>query len=75
MVLDPNVFNLAGIGAALAIGLAGIGTGISQGQIGASTVGAISYDKSFFGLGVVFVALPETPASASTTFSGTPVKL
>lgn len=61
-MLDHNVFNFAAIGAALAVGLAGIGTGISQGQIGSSTVGAISHDKSLFGLGVVFVALPETIA-------------
>jgi len=56
----PNVFNMAAIGAGLAVGLAGIGTGMSQGPIGAATVGAVAEDRSFFGLGIVFVALPET---------------
>lgn len=30
------------------------------GPIGAATVGAVAEDRSFFGLGIVFVALPET---------------
>jgi V/A-type H+/Na+-transporting ATPase subunit K len=60
MVLEPNTFNMAAIGAGLAVGLAGIGTGMSQGPIGAATVGAVAEDRSFFGLGIVFVALPET---------------
>jgi V/A-type H+-transporting ATPase subunit K len=60
VALEPNTFNMAAIGAGLAVGLAGIGTGMSQGPIGAATVGAVAEDRSFFGLGIVFVALPET---------------
>ncbi|MCD1295990.1 ATPase [Methanocella sp. CWC-04] len=54
------VDGLIAIGAGLAVGLAGIGTGLSQGPIGAAAVGAVAEDRSFFGMGIIFVALPET---------------
>jgi V/A-type H+-transporting ATPase subunit K len=55
-MVDP----IMGIGVGLAVGLAGIGTGLSQGPIGASVVGAVAEDRSFLGMGVFFIALPET---------------
>jgi V/A-type H+-transporting ATPase subunit K len=54
------VDGLVAIGAGLAVGLAGIATGLSQGPIGAAAVGAVAEDRSFFGMGIIFVALPET---------------
>ena len=54
------VDGLIAIGVGLAIGLAGIGTGVSQGPIGSGVVGAVAEDRSFLGLGIVFIALPET---------------
>ena len=54
------VDGLVAIGAGLAVGLAGVGTGLSQGPIGAAAVGAVAEDRSFFGMGIIFVALPET---------------
>ena len=48
------------IGAGLALGLAGIGTGLSQGPIGAAAVGMIAEDGSKFGTGLLFTVLPET---------------
>jgi len=51
---------LMAIGAGLAIGLAGIGTGIGQREGAAAAIGAITEDKKMFGKAIVFVALPET---------------
>tara|TARA_B100000287_G_scaffold435498_1_gene504131 strand:+ start:4340 stop:4654 length:315 start_codon:yes stop_codon:yes gene_type:complete len=48
------------IGAGLALGLAGIGTGLSQGPIGAAAVGMIAEDEKKFTYGLIFTALPET---------------
>lgn len=50
----------AKLGAGLALGLAGVGTGLSQGQIGAAAVGMIAEDGSKFVTGLIFTALPET---------------
>ena len=46
--------------AGLALGLAGIGTGLSQGPIGAAAVGMIAEDEKKFTYGLIFTALPET---------------
>ena len=51
---------LLAIGAGLAIGLAGIGTGIAQKDGAAAAIGAITEDRSMFGKAIIFVALPET---------------
>ena len=48
------------IGAGLALGLAGIGTGLSKGPIGAAAVGMIAEDEKKFTYGLIFTALPET---------------
>jgi V/A-type H+-transporting ATPase subunit K len=48
------------IGAGLAVGLAGIGTGIGQKDAAAAAIGAITEDKSMLGKSLMFVALPET---------------
>ncbi len=50
----------ANLGAGIALGLAGIGTGLSQGPIGAAAVGMIAEDSSKFVNGLIFTALPET---------------
>ena len=47
------------IGAGLALGLTGIGTGMSQGQIGAAAVGMLAEDKDRFTHALIFTALPE----------------
>ena len=54
------VDGLVAIGVGLAIGLAGIGTGVSQGPIGSGVVGAVAEDRSFLGMGFVLLAFPET---------------
>lgn len=48
------------IGAGLAVGLAGLGTGIAQSQIGAAAVGATAEDAGFLGRALLFIAIPET---------------
>ncbi len=47
------------VGAGLAIGLTGIGTGIAQSRIGAAVVGAVVEKPEMFGLTIVVMALPE----------------
>ena len=48
------------LGAGIALGLAGVGTGLSQGQIGAAAVGMVAEDGDKFVKGLIFTALPET---------------
>ena len=48
------------IGAGLAVGLAGIGTGIAQSNIGSAAIGAVAEDDKNFTNRLIFVAIPET---------------
>ncbi len=57
---EDNTAGYAALGAGLALGLAGIGTGLSQGPIGAASVGMIAEDKNRLGHAILFTALPET---------------
>ena len=47
------------IGAGLAVGLAGIGTGLAQSNIGSAAIGAVAEDDKNFTNGLIFVAIPE----------------
>lgn len=51
---------LLAIGAGLAIGLAGLGTGIAQSRIGAAGVGAIVEKPESLGVVIILLAIPET---------------
>lgn len=57
---EDNTAGYAALGAGLALGLAGIGTGLSQGPIGAASVGMIAEDSGRLGHAILFTALPET---------------
>jgi len=57
--MDPGT-GFALIGAGIAIGAAGIGTGIAQSQIGAAAVGATAENPKMFGKGIILLVLPET---------------
>lgn len=57
---ESTVAAYKNIAAGIALGLTGIGTGMSQGQIGAAAVGMIAEDSSKFVNGLIFTALPET---------------
>jgi V/A-type H+-transporting ATPase subunit K len=58
--VSDNGAGLIAIGAGLAVGLAGIGTGLGEKDIGAAAVGAITEDASLFGRAMIFTVLPET---------------
>lgn len=58
--MDPSQVGLVMIGAGIAIGVAGLGTGIAQGQVGAAAVGATAEDPKMFGKGMIMMVLPET---------------
>ena len=58
---NENTVNaMKAIGAGIALGLTGIGTGMSQGQIGAAAVGMLAEDSDRFTHALIFTALPET---------------
>ena len=48
------------VGVGLALGLAGLGAGISQAAIGSAAVGMLAEDGSKFGVALIFTALPES---------------
>ncbi len=60
MVLSSVGAGYIAIGAGLAVGLAGVGAGLGEKDIGAAAVGAITEDASLFGKGMIFTVLPET---------------
>jgi len=51
---------LIAIGAGLAVGLTGIGTGHGEKDIGAAAVGAMAEDPAMFGRGLIMTVIPET---------------
>jgi V/A-type H+/Na+-transporting ATPase subunit K len=51
---------LIAIGAALAIGLGALATGLAQARIGSSAVGAIAEKPELTGRVILLVAIPET---------------
>ena len=48
------------MGSGIALGLAGLGAGVSQGSIGSAAVGMLAEDGSKFGPALIFTALPES---------------
>jgi V/A-type H+-transporting ATPase subunit K len=48
------------IGAALAVGLSALGTGLAQSKIGAAGAGAIAEKPEVSGLIIILLAIPET---------------
>jgi V/A-type H+-transporting ATPase subunit K len=48
------------IGAGIAVGLAGIGSGWAEASIGAAAVGAMAENEKLFGKGLVLTVIPET---------------
>ncbi len=51
---------LIALGAGLAVGLAGIGSGLAEKDIGSAAVGAMAEDEKLFGKGLVLTVIPET---------------
>jgi len=59
-MVQASQVGMKAIGAGLAVGLTGVGTGVAEMGIGAAAVGAIAENKDFFGLGLLFTVIPET---------------
>jgi V/A-type H+-transporting ATPase subunit K len=59
---EDNVMELGllAIGAGLAVGLAGLGTGYAQANIGSAGAGAIAERPELTGTIILLVAIPET---------------
>jgi V/A-type H+-transporting ATPase subunit K len=55
-----NQKGLIAIGAGLAVGLAGIGSGIAEKDIGAAAVGAMAEKEELFAKGLILTVIPET---------------
>ncbi len=51
---------LVAVGAALAVGLAALGTGYAQGHIGSAGAGIVAEKPELMGTVLVLLALPET---------------
>ena len=51
---------IVAIGAALAVGLAAIGTGMAQARIGSAAVGALAEKPELLGAVILLIAIPET---------------
>lgn len=51
---------LMGLGAAIAIGLGAIGTGIAQSRIGGAAAGVVAERPEMFGTMLIFLVIPET---------------
>lgn len=51
---------LLALGAALAIGLPALGTGLAQSKIGAAGAGAITEKPEVSGMVIILLAIPET---------------
>jgi V/A-type H+-transporting ATPase subunit K len=56
----PLAIGLIAIGAALAVGLTALATGIAQGRIGAAGAGTIAEKPESTGTIILLVAIPET---------------
>jgi V/A-type H+-transporting ATPase subunit K len=51
---------ILGIGAALAVGLTALGTGLAQSKIGAAGAGTIAEKPELAGTVIILLAIPET---------------
>ena len=57
---DNTVLASGKLAAGIALAGCAIGTGLSQGQIGAAGVGMVAEDSSKFVTALIFMAIPET---------------
>jgi len=59
-MIQASQAGLKAVGAGLAVGLTGIGTGVAEMSIGAAAVGATAENRDLFGLALIFTVIPET---------------
>ncbi|MFP4196533.1 MAG: V-type ATP synthase subunit K [Methanomassiliicoccales archaeon] len=51
---------LIALGAGLAVGLASLGSGIAEKDIGSAAIGAMAEKEELFGKGLILTVIPET---------------
>jgi V/A-type H+-transporting ATPase subunit K len=59
-LMKASQVGMKAIGAGLAVGLTGLGTGVAEMAIGSAAVGATAENKEIFGLALLFTVIPET---------------
>lgn len=59
-MVQASQMGMKAVGAGLAVGLTGIGTGLGEMSIGAAAMGATAENKDMFGLALLFTVIPET---------------
>ena len=59
-MVQASQVGMKALGAGMAVGLTGIGTGVAEMAIGAAAVGAVAENKDIFGLALLFTVIPET---------------
>ena len=59
-MVQASQIGLKALGAGMAVGLTGIGTGVAEMAIGSAAVGAVAENKDIFGLALLLTVIPET---------------
>lgn len=59
-MVEASQMGMKAMGAALAVGLTGIGAGVAEMAIGAAAVGATAENKDIFGMALLLTVIPET---------------
>lgn len=59
-MVQASQMGMKALGAALAVGLTGIGAGIAEMTIGSAAVGATAENRDVFGLVLLLTVIPET---------------
>ena len=59
-MVQASKMGMKALGAGLAVGLTGIGSGVAEMGIGAAAVGATAENRDVFGLALLLTVIPET---------------
>ena len=59
-MIEASQAGLKALGAAIAVGLTGLATGLAEMTIGSAAVGATAENKDVFGLVLLLTVIPET---------------
>lgn len=59
-MVEASQMGMKALGAGLAVGLTGIGSGVAEMGIGAAAVGATAENRDVFGLALLLTVIPET---------------
>jgi V/A-type H+-transporting ATPase subunit K len=59
-MVQASQMGMKALGAGLAVGLTGIGSGLAEMTIGSAAVGATAENRDMFGLALLLTVIPET---------------